>query len=111
MKKSSFSKHSETDLEYLHSAKDEDIDLSDIPEITEEQLDNAVARIAGKPVPEGKIRVNMYLDADIVAFFKTKAGGRGYQTLINETLRKSIGSEDLESLLRRIIREELEVTS
>jgi uncharacterized protein (DUF4415 family) len=111
MKKSSFSKHSETDLEYLHSAKDEDIDLSDIPEITEEQLDNAVARIAGKPVPEGKIRVNMYLDADIVAFFKTKAGGRGYQTLINETLRKSIGSEDLESLLRRIIREELKVTS
>jgi hypothetical protein len=29
----------------------------------------------------------MYLDADLVAFFKAKAGGRGYQTLINETLR------------------------
>lgn len=111
MRKSSFSKPSETDLDYLHSAKDEDIDLSDIPEITEEQLAHAVARIAGKPVPEGKIRVNMYLDADIVAFFKTKAGGRGYQTLINDTLRKSIGSEDLESLLRRIIREELAVAS
>ena len=111
MKKSSFSTHSETDLDYLHNAKDEDIDLSDIPEITEEQLARAVARIGGKPVPEGKIRVNMYLDADIVAFFKTKAGGRGYQTLINETLRNSIGSEDLESLLRRIIREELTVAS
>ena len=59
MEKSSFSEHSETDLDYLHNAKDEDIDLSDIPEITEEQLSRAVARIAGKPVPEGKIRVNM----------------------------------------------------
>jgi uncharacterized protein (DUF4415 family) len=49
----------------------------------------------------------MYLDADLVAFFKAKAGGRGYQTLINETLRDSISGEELESLLRRVIREEL----
>jgi hypothetical protein len=53
----------------------------------------------------------MYLDADIVAFFKARAGGRGYQTLINDTLRGSIRSEDLEMLLRRIIREELASSS
>jgi hypothetical protein len=53
----------------------------------------------------------MYLDADLVAFFKTKAGGRGYQTLINETLRESVSGEELERLLRRIIREELATTS
>ena len=111
MKKSSFSKHSETDRDFLHNAKDEDIDLSDIPEITEEQIARAVMRVGGNPVPEGKVRVNMYLDADLVAFFKTKAGGRGYQTLINETLRDSVGSEDLENLLRRVIREELATSS
>jgi len=111
MKKSSISKQSETDLNFLHTAQDEDIDFSDIPEITEEQLANATVRINGEPVSKEKVRVSMYLDADIVAFFKTKAGGRGYQTLINETLRNSIGSEDLEALLRRIIREEVAVSS
>ena len=53
----------------------------------------------------------MYLDADLIAFFKAKAGGRGYQTLINETLRDSIENENLEKLLRRIIREELTTSS
>jgi uncharacterized protein (DUF4415 family) len=107
MKKSSFSKHSETDKEFLHTAKDEDIDLSDIPEISEEQIARAVMRMGGKAIPKEKVRVNMYLDADLVAFFKAKAGGRGYQTLINETLRESISGEELERMLRKVIREEL----
>jgi len=107
MKKPSLSKHSETDQEFLHNAKDKDIDLSDIPEITEKQIARAIMRVGGKPISKEKIRVNMYLDADLVAFFKAKAGGRGYQTLINETLRDSISGEELESLLRRVIREEL----
>lgn len=111
MKKPSFSKHSETDKEFLHTASDKEIDLSDIPEITEKQLGQAVLRMGGEPVLKEKVRVNMYLDADLVAFFKTKAGGRGYQTLINETLRNSIGGEEIESLLRRIIREELATAS
>jgi uncharacterized protein (DUF4415 family) len=67
--------------------------------------------MGGKPVSKEKVRVSMYLDADLVAFFKTKAGGRGYQTLINETLRDSISGEELESLLRRVIREELTTSS
>jgi uncharacterized protein (DUF4415 family) len=107
MNKSSSLEHSETDWEFLRTAGDEDIDLSDIPEITEEQMARAIMRVGGQPVSKGKVRVNMYLDADIVAFFKAKAGGRGYQTLINDTLRGSIISEELEMLLRRIIREEL----
>ncbi|MCL4264564.1 MAG: BrnA antitoxin family protein [Anaerolineae bacterium] len=111
MKKTSFSTHSETDRDFLHNARDEDIDLSDIPEITESQLTRAVMRVGGKPVPKGKVRVNMYLDADLIAFFKAKAGGRGYQTLINETLRDSIENENLEKLLRRIIREEMTTAS
>ncbi len=111
MKKLSFSEHSETDRGFLHNAKDDAIDLSDIPEITEEQLARAVMRVGGKPVAKGKVRVNMYLDADLVAFFRTKAGGRGYQTLINDTLRQSVNLEEWEELLRRVIREELAATS
>ena len=87
---------------------DEDIDFSDIPEITEEQMAKAVMKVGGKPVERGKMRVNMYLDKDIVAFFKAKAGGRGYQTLINESLRQSMANEELEATLRRVIREEIQ---
>ena len=70
-------------------------------------MSRAVLRIGGEPAAKGKVRVNMYLDADIVAFFKAKAGGRGYQTLINDTLRENVGSQNLEKLLRRVIRDEL----
>jgi len=87
--------------------EDSDIDLSDIPEISEDQMMQAKLRFDGKPMPKSKIRVNILLDADIVAFFKTHAGGKGYQTLINEALRKSIRTEDLETMLRRTIRDEL----
>ena len=64
-------------------------------------------RLAGKPVAKGKVRVNIFLDAEVVAYFKTKAGGRGYQTLINEALKANIRDHDLETILRRVIREEL----
>ncbi len=108
MSKNSTENHSKTDWEALEKMTDEDIDFSDIPEITDEQMSKAVMKAGGKPVERGKMRVNMYLDKDIVAFFKEKAGGRGYQTLINESLRKVMGSEELETTLRRVIREELQ---
>ena len=108
-KKSTF-KDSQTDWERLDAMQDEDIDLSDIPQVTEEQMARAVLRLDGKPVPKGKVRVNMFLDADIVAYFKMQASGRGYQTLINETLRTSIHDRDMETILRRVIREELRAT-
>lgn len=90
---------------------EENIDLSEIPEITEEQMRRATMRIGGEPVTQGKVRVNIYLDADVVAYFKARAGGRGYQTLINDTLRTSVLAEDMETVLRRVVREELEAYS
>ena len=87
--------------------RDEEIDLSEVPEVTEEQMQRAVLRLGGVPVARGKRRVNMFLDAFIVEFFKAKAGERGYQTLINEALVEYIRSHDLEETLRRVIREEL----
>lgn len=95
--------------------KDEEIDLSDIPEVTEAQMERAVLRVAGKTVERGKQRVNMFLDSFIVEYFKAKAGvgkaspkeNRGYQTLINEALSEYIRNHDLKEDLRQIFREEL----
>jgi len=89
---------------------DEDIDTSEIPEITEEQMKKATLRVGGKPISKGKVRINIFLDAEVVAHFKSQAGGRGCQTLINEALKASIRDRDLESTIRRIIREELRAT-
>lgn len=107
MSKKSTYRDSRTDWERVNTMKDEDINLSDIPEIREDQIAKAKLRIGGKPVPKGKVRVNIFLDASIVAYFKSQAGGRGYQTLINQTLRDNIRFKDLEAVLRRVIHEEL----
>ena len=88
----------------------EDIDISDIPEVTEEQLAQAMLRVDDKPVPRGKVQVSMFLDVTIVAYFKAQAEGRSYQTLINKVLRENIRRQDLEAMLRRVIREELAAT-
>lgn len=101
-------KPQETNWEQIDAMKDEDIDLSDIPEVTEAQMERAVLRVAGKTVERGKQRVNMFLDSFIVEYFKAKAGDRGYQTLINEALSEYIRNHDLKEDLRQIFREELE---
>lgn len=54
-----------------------------------------------------KRRVNIYLDAAIVEHFKKQAGARGYQTLINQTLKDAIDRSGIETTLRKVIREEL----
>ncbi|HVY07735.1 MAG TPA: BrnA antitoxin family protein [Burkholderiales bacterium] len=59
-----------------------------------------------KTAVRGKTRLTMYLDMAVVEHFRSRAGGRGYQTLINEALRRAIEQENLESVLRRVIREE-----
>ena len=78
----------------------------DYPKVTQADLDRATFRVALKPAPR-KRRVTMLLDTGLVEYFKAQAGERGYQTLINETLRQAIERDDLEERLRRIIREEI----
>ena len=107
MSKKIILKDSQTDWERIDAMRTEDIDTSEIPEVTEEQMIRAVLRAGGKPVSKGKIRINILLDAEVVAYFKSQAVGRGYQTLINEALKANIRDLGLESTLRRIIREEL----
>jgi uncharacterized protein (DUF4415 family) len=76
------------------------------PEVTQADLDSAVLRVGLKPVPR-KQRITILLDTGLVEYFKAKAGKRGYQSLINETLRAAKEREGLEDALRRVVREEL----
>lgn len=69
MSKESTLQGSQTDWEALEKMQDEDIDLSDIPEVTAEQIAQATLRVGGKSVPRGKVRVNIYLDAEVVEYF------------------------------------------
>ena len=64
-------------------------------------------RSAGGAVLPNKQRVNIFLDGAVIEHFKSKAGERGYQTLINEALKLAIQAETLEGVVRKTIREEL----
>jgi len=85
------------------------------PEVTQADFDRAVLRQGLKPV-EKKQRITIMLDAEVISYFKSKAGKKGYQTLINESLKKIIAEDqtdqpNLENMLRKVIREELEKAS
>ena len=100
----------------------------DAPELTESLLSRSqghwrigdrvvtpsVGRTAMRRALTGKTRVNSYFDTDIIVHFKRKAGGRGYQTLMNAALRehiegatKSDGTQDLVTIIRNVIRDEI----
>jgi len=73
---------------------------------------------AGKRGPvipaESKTRVTMYLDNAVLESFRAQATaqGKGYQTVINDVLRKATQpqSEPINvETLRKVIREELKV--
>ena len=78
----------------------------DIPAVTQADIDRAKFRINLKEVPKKK-RINIMMDTGVLALFKHQASGRGYQTLINEALKRAIYQEELETAIRRILREEL----
>ena len=70
----------------LQALADHEIDTADAPEI----LDWSDARrgVFYRPV---KQQITLRLDADIIAWFKSQAGGRrGYQTDINVALREHV---------------------
>lgn len=81
-------------------------DRDEYPKVTQADLDRATFRVGLKPAPR-KQRITISLDTNLIEYFKEKAGERGYQVLINETLRQAKEHEDLEDTLRRVIREEL----
>ena len=78
------SRTDQTDWRRIDALKDEDIDLSDIPEITPEMFARAVRRRNFKPIPRKK-QLTLRVDSDVVDWYKKQ--GPGYQTRINSLLR------------------------
>jgi uncharacterized protein (DUF4415 family) len=74
----------QTDYDRLAVMKDEDIDLSDIPEITAEMFARGIVRRNLRPIPRKK-QLTLRIDSDVVDWYKLQ--GRGYQTRINSLLR------------------------
>jgi uncharacterized protein (DUF4415 family) len=85
MNKKSISRKSLTDLPRLQSISDEDINLSDCPEVTPEMFAKAIVKRGGLPVAKNKAQVTLRIDSDVLDWFKSQ--GRGYQTQINSLLR------------------------
>ena len=105
MKRTSTSKMSAT-------SKDE------APALLQADFDRARFRIGTKNVSRtdwqaaakariAKQRISIMLDAPIVARYKAIAGERGYQTLINDTLRRAVEGDHFTQDMRYAIREEL----
>ncbi|OLE53392.1 MAG: hypothetical protein AUG51_13245 [Acidobacteria bacterium 13_1_20CM_3_53_8] len=84
MKKAATSKRSRTDWKRVDALKDEDIDLSDIPEVSPEMFARAIVRRGLKPVPR-KAQLTLRVDSDVLNWFRKQ--GQGYQTKINALLR------------------------
>jgi uncharacterized protein (DUF4415 family) len=78
-------KNFDAELAALARKRDEDIDTSDIPEV-----DDWSGAVVGKFYRPVKEAVSIRLDVDILVWFKSQ--GPGYQTRINEVLRKAMTS-------------------
>jgi uncharacterized protein (DUF4415 family) len=90
----------------------------DAPKLTQAHFKHAKYRVGGQAVTRsawqsavrarlGKQRISIMLDAPIIDHFKAAAGERGYQTLINDMLRRAVEGEHIVADLRAVIREEL----
>lgn len=84
MNNESTSSNSQTDWQRLDAMVDEDIDMSDCPEVTPEMFAKAVVR-RGLPATKPKAQVTLPIDSDVLEWFKSQ--GQGYQTRINQLLR------------------------
>ncbi len=85
-----------------------DMPDKDSPELTAKAFSEL--RPASEALPDlttGKTRITIMLDSAVLQAYKVRAGGRGYQTLINETLRRGIEVDGVAEVLRKVLREEL----
>lgn len=74
-------------LAYLEALPDKAIDTKDIPEAPAANWRLARRGDLYRPI---KQPITIRLDSDIVAWFKSRGRGRGYQTEINSALRKYV---------------------
>ena len=84
---------SENALARLAHLPDETLDYSDIPSLPGNFLETAIRNPYFRPV---KRQITLRLDADIIAWLRQ--GGKGYQTRLNDILRKEMRRELVASL-------------
>jgi uncharacterized protein (DUF4415 family) len=84
MCQNSASNKSQTDWEKLDNMSDDEIDFSNVEEITPELFAQAVVRHGLKPVSE-KEQITLRVYSDVLRWFRSH--GKGYQTKINDLLR------------------------
>ena len=77
-------KNSPEAIARMKAIKDEDIDFSDIPPLTEKFWQNAVKNPFYRPV---KKQVTLRIDADVLEWLKKKEE-KGYQSRLNALLRQ-----------------------
>lgn len=75
-----------TDWERIDKMRDEDIDLSDIPEITPEMWKRAVL-----VEPDTTQQVTLRVKRSVLDYFKS--GGKGYQTRMNQVLESFVKAQ------------------
>lgn len=73
-------KQSKTNVKHLNEMSDEDINLDDIPELDDAFFKNAQLQLPSKQ------SVTIRMDSDVLLWFKKQ--GKGYQTRINQLLRR-----------------------
>ena len=73
-------KQSKTNVKHLENMSDEDIKLDDIRELDEAFFKSAQVRLPSKQ------SVTLRMDSDVLLWFKQQ--GKGYQTRINQLLRR-----------------------
>ena len=81
MKKDRIAAKRKAELKALAALADEDIDTSDMPEVTDWR--SAVRGKFYRPVKEP---ISIRIDADVLAWFRSQ--GEKYQSRINEALRE-----------------------
>ena len=74
-------------LKKLEALPDDRIDIVDIPEAPSDAWVHARRPNLYRPT---KQPVTLRLDADVLAWFKDRTNGRGYQTEINRVLRRYV---------------------
>ncbi len=105
-------------MKQTSTTKTSAISNDDAPKLTQAHFDRAKFRLGEKTVNRlewqsavrarvGKQRISIMLDTPIVDHYKAVAGERGYQTLINDTLRRVVEGEYFMNEMRSVIREEL----
>ena len=84
-------------------------------ELMRKEYDLSKAKRGPVVKPKGKTRITIYLDDDVIEAYRQMGDvrGCGYQTLIYEALRETLGTSQRPvdaKTLRRILREELKKT-